>query len=221
VTSLSPDDDYQSARGERALRQLAVIEPDDAKQAVASKVPAFRDVRKTEYLVLRSVHFSHPESLAILSLNEETYIGWLEKDTMFADWSLGKNLRDLQTRVGEGVLRSRFLRNVFLVSHIDSQLLSKRFFNPGSMSDDERKEAVEAMKRYSAPNIASMLKILDHEDMGEAGQRPTVTFQITLEPDQVLSVEHKRAAAAALLQQFTKDPGIIEGEAVMVSEDEE
>lgn len=211
----TPDDFYQTTRGQRALQNLGAISANDALQAAVARVPQFADVRKTEYLVLRSVHFSHAEALAVTMVDAGVYDKWLSQDSDFRTWAGGKNFRDLQTRVANDILRSRFLRNVFLQLHIDEDLLQKRAFDPENMTSEERKEAFEASKRYSAPNIAAMLRVLDNDDSDGDDSKAKKVFQLTVETNGGKpTTEDYRATARMLLDSFTlkESEDFIDGE---------
>lgn len=200
---MQDDNFYQTTRGQRALQNLGAIDPEDAQQAVASRLPAFHDVRKTEYLVLRSVGFSHAEALQTTEVEPQIYEVWEQRDEDFKYWA-STNLRDLQKNLADDILRSRFNRNVFLLLHIDHKLLHDRAFNPDAMTPEDRKDAAEAAKRYTAPNIAAMMKVLGEggDDGVPTGQKG-VTVKVTVEGSEIVSVEAKIAASEALLKQFT------------------
>jgi hypothetical protein len=216
VTSSNPDF-YRTPRGERALQNLGAIDPNDAVQAAMSGLPAFRDVRKTEYLVLRGVLFSHEEALQVIQVSEDMYNAWISIDDIFNSWATGRSLRQLQYSMGPDVLRARFTRNVFLQMHIDNDLLTKRAFDVESMSEVERKEAAEAAKRYSAPNIAAMMKVLGEGDVESNNTHSGETVvKVYLDGQEVVSVEAKRAASKALIDQFTQRDDVVEGDFEML-----
>lgn len=213
--SSSNPDFYMTRRGQRALENLGAIDPNDALQAAVSGLPQFRDVRKTEYLVLRGVHFSHEEALQVVGINEGQYNVWIEVDDLFNSWASGRSLRELQYSIGPDVLRARFTRNVFLQLQIDNEVLTKRVFAKESMSDEDRKEAFEASKRYSAPNIAALMKVLDRPDedgKGGGGGNQPVEVKVYLDGKEVVSVEARNAASQKLLEQFTMRDEVVEAE---------
>lgn len=202
---------YETPRGERSLERLKTVQPNDAVTAARARVPAFVDVRKTEYLVLRSVHFTQEQALQMLGIEKAAFEYWVSSDEDFKDWAVGKSFHDLNHKVGEEILRSRFMQNVFLQLNIDQSLLWKRMSDAAGMSELERREAFEASKRYSAPNIATMLKLLEPEHADD--DRPaSVVMQINIDGKAVVTYEGRRAAARNLLDQWTQTQDDIEGE---------
>lgn len=209
---------YETPRGERSLERLKTVQPTDAVTAARARVPAFVDVRKTEYLVLRSVHFTQEQALKMIGVEQAAFEYWVNSDEDFKDWAVGKSFYELNHKVGEEILRSRFMQNVFLQLNIDQSLLWKRMSDPEGMTELERKEAFESSKRYSAPNIATMLKLLEPEHKDD--DRPaTVIMQINVDGQAVVTYEGKRAAARDLLNQWTQSQEDIEGEYEVIEND--
>ena len=149
----------------------------DEETLARALLPNFRDPKKTDYLVLRSVCFTHEEALRAIKIPQAYFEGWTTYDEDFRFWA-NENLRNLQKGIGNAVLRAQFMRNVFLQLHIDQEVLAQRAFERGSMDSDDREDAREAGRRYSASNIASMLRVLEDDKIG--GSK---TVRIELEVD--------------------------------------
>lgn len=197
------------------LTPLTTFDAQSDEQAVKSLLPAFRDTRKVDYLVLRSVNFTQPEACVVLGVSPSEYVGWLEYDPEFKDWET-RQLRHLQRSIGAEVLRASFMRCVFLQLAVDTQVLKQRLFEPDLMDKQDREDARDAMRRYSAANIQAMEKTLnpDKEDGPGSGKDIHVDLKIHVSEGDAADVVSKRAAARSLLDQFSRnDPkDVIEGE---------
>ena len=171
---------------------------------VETSLPHFDDPRKTDYLVMRAVSFSHEESLRLLNVTGVDYNGWTVYDPTFAYWE-GVNLRQLQRNLGAEVMRARFMRCVFLQLSIDSDILTKRAFEVDDMSDADRADAREAGKRYGAGNIAAMLKALEPErdDGPGTGKVIKVDLSVTVSDAEVEAHMARKVGARQLLARFS------------------
>ena len=188
-------------------------------ELVKSSLPSFRDRRKVDFLVLRSVSFTTEEALQMVGVARSDYEGWKVYDQAFKLWEEEK-VWELQKHVGSAVLRSRFMRNVFLQLHVDNELLTQRAFDPGSMSGDEREEAREAAKRYNASHVAQMLKVLDEDTVEKDEATIKVELKVDVGAGGVESYIARKAAARLLLNKFSKQ-NLIDNDSGTVLEDEE
>lgn len=182
----------------------SLIKPNDDKAALASRLPAFDNPKKTEYLVLRSVHFTHEEALVMCNTPYGVFQVWKDEDAVFAEWAVHKQLTQLQKNVGVDVLHAKFMRNVFLLLAIDTEVLTKRATNADELTDDERKELKDASNRYSAANINSMLKALEPEREQLGGSTSIGKLTVIIGDKAVEDHDTAKAAARSLLNQFTR-----------------
>lgn len=167
-------------------------------ELVKNMFPQFDDPRKAEFLVLRTC-LTIAEARSVVGITIGEYNQWRESDPSFLDWDIN-HLHRIQGPIAATILKARFMRNVFLTLHIDSELLAERAFMEDGMSKEHREEAAEAKKRYGPQGIAQMLKILDDSADPEAGNSHVkVELDIKIDGDQVESYGIKKAKARALL----------------------
>lgn len=197
--------DFDQGKSRRQIERLKVIEPNDEIAALKASVPRFANPKKTEYLVLRSVSFSHEECMRLIDASNSDYTKWLSDGDEFGIWAVGSGLLHLQQGVGEQVLKAKFLRNVFLVLSNDSRILGKK--ERGELKTaDEMKDAREASHRYSAQNIVSMMRALDGDVGGGVdGQTPQViNIQIEVDSEVAERYGDKKILSQHLLDKFTR-----------------
>lgn len=201
VTNNTPN--FDLSRSKRSIERLKIIAPNDEIQALKAAVPRFDNPKKTEYLVLRSVSFSHEECLKLLDSSSAEYSGWLSEADEFGVWAVGSGMLHLQQGVGEGVLRAKFLRNVYMQLHIDSRVMTLKAMEL-PMTEDEKLDARDASKRYSAQNIVAMMRALDGDE-GEGVTAPQViNIQIDVDHETAQRYGDKKIMSQHLLEKFTK-----------------
>lgn len=201
---------FDLARSKRHIDRLKVIEPNDEIEALKSAVPMFNNPKKTEYLVLRSVSFTHEECLKLLDAGRDEYSGWLSEGDEFGVWAVGSGMLHLQQGVGERVLRSKFLRNVFMQLSIDSRAMTKKAMEM-PMTSEEMKDARDASGRYSAQNIVAMMRALDGASEDDRRQAPQVV-QINIEVDKETAQRYgdKKILSQHLLDKFTRKTVVLD-----------
>lgn len=199
---------FDLSRSKRTIERLKIIAPNDEIQALKAAVPRFDNPKKTEYLVLRSVSFSHEECLKLLDSSSAEYSGWLSEADEFGIWAVGSGMLHLQQGVGEGVLRAKFLRNVFMQLTIDSRVMTKKAMEM-PMTDDEQLDARDASKRYSAQNIVSMMRALDG-DQDEKVAPQVVNIQIDVDHEVAQRYGDKKIMSQHLLEKFTKKSVVLD-----------
>lgn len=178
------------------------------EKLVDGMLPDFRDMRKKEFLVLRSSNFSVSEALAMCGATGQEYNLWKSNDKVFEDWAIN-HIWHLQNHIGHEVLLARFKRNVFLQMSIDTEVLAKRAYDPENLTDDERQDARAAANRYNAQSIAAIFKVLDPAVGQDMPQQAPV--QVNLNVDVGLAdidqYTRRKTQAQQLLQQFrNKEP---------------
>ena len=193
------------------------------EEVVKSILPNFSDSRKVDFLVLRSVNFTTEEALKVVKIEKSVYEGWRVYDPVFVEWE-SVNLRQLQQHLGSEVLRAQFMRCVFLQLAIDSNLLQRRAFEPGTLDGEDRADARAAAKRYTAANIASMMRVLEPVSDNGPGSGKSMKIELTvdLEGSDIDSHIGKKVAARKLLAQFSVNKTeIIEADGQVIEVDEE
>lgn len=191
--------------------------PMDEAEVLKTLLPDFKDHRKVDFLVLRSVNFTTTEALAAMEVPHYEYEHWIAYDEVFKKWALG-NVRYIQHHVAAELLRATFMRNVFLQLGIDDKLLKMRAFTPDEMSPYEREEAKEAGKRYTAANVAAMLKVLEMESEkdGRAKEGTKIVVEISGSSEYVEEVTVRRANARKLADQFRTKKHVVDVDSIVV-----
>ncbi len=202
--------DFDLSRSRRQIERLKIIEPNDEIAALKAAVPAFANPKKTEYLVLRSVSFTHDECLRLIDATNQDYSKWLSDGDEFGIWAVGSGMLHLQQGVGEQVLKAKFLRNVFLVMANDSRILSQK--ERGELhTSDEMKEARDASHRYSAQNIVAMMRALDGNVGGDEERAPQViNIEIQVDPETAQRYGDKKILSQHLLDKFTRKTVVLD-----------
>lgn len=201
-----------TSQSQALLSKLGSIDPNDTSKALESRLPVFPDPRKMEYLLLKSLWFSHKEVLRITGMTPFEF-GALCTDKEFDYYVKGLGALSIRKGVGEDLLKAKFLRNVFVQLQIDAEILWKRLETPNLMTESERIEARASSSRYSAANIAALLRALDTtgEHIEETGTKK-IELNITLDGAVVQSYEGRKAAAKSLLDQFTHSNDVIDND---------
>lgn len=169
-------------------------------EAVKSLFPSFEDSRMTDYLTLRSFNFTHEEGMSALGISNAVWGLWMLIPE-FKNW-VNKDLRRLQRSIGAELLRIQFMRNIFLQMHIDAQILHKRAFESDEMTNDERLDARDAAKRYTAQNLQAMLKVVEEESGDKHGQIVEFKIKVDIGQTEAEEAERRKAQARKLLKDF-------------------
>lgn len=204
----TPDFD-RGRRLQQSVNRLKIIDPNDEMQALKAAVPRFDNPKKTEYLVLRSVSFSHEECLRLLDSSSSEYSAWLSEADEFGVWAVGSGMLHLQQGVGEGVLRNKFLRNVFIQLTIDNRVMTKKVMDQ-PMTEDEKLDARDASKRYSSQNIVAMMRALDGDDSENVQAPQQINILVDVDHEVAQRYGDKKVMSQHLLEKFTKKSVVLD-----------
>lgn len=197
------------------------IDTNSMTQVAKALVPVLDDPKKVEYLEYRACQFTQWEAIALTGITHMQLKQWRASDKVFVIWET-KRLSDLQSHTAKLLTYGRFMRNLHLVLKVDGDVLQKKAEHPDQMSPDERLWAASAANRYRATDLAMMEKVLNpsaYDDEAMGGHGP-VTINVQVNNQDLESAMAQVAGAAKLLDQFTKNRNVIEGEAREVVEGE-
>jgi hypothetical protein len=95
------------------------------EQTLLARIPLMAgSSKKAAYLAFRAVGFTVGKSVELAGTTKTSVQQWRKSDEVFAKWESEK-LQELQTSVGNDVIRFDFLRNMKLLLLQDTNLISK------------------------------------------------------------------------------------------------
>lgn len=203
------------------FRATEGIDTNSMTQVAKALVPALDDPKKGEYLEYRACQFTQWEAMALAHVTHTQLKQWRRDDQTFVIWET-KRLSDLQSHTAKLLTYGRFMRNLHLVLKVDGEVLQKKAEHPDKLTPDERIWAASAANRYRATDLAMMEKVLnpgDYTDEAMGGRGP-VTINVQINGSDYENAMAQVAGAKSLLEQFTKNRNVIEGEAREVVEGE-
>src|SRR5690242_16115899 len=104
------------------------IEEDDLppdEQTLLARIPLMAgSSKKAAYLAYRSVGFTINKAVELAGTTRTSVHQWRKSDPVFASWE-SERLQELQSTIGNDVIKFDFLRNMKLLLHQDMQLISK------------------------------------------------------------------------------------------------
>ncbi len=192
-----------------AAQHLAQVDPFNAEQAIAAKLPVFDNPKKGEYLLYRAMDFSIREAVILVNISEKIVRRWRVMDEAFKDWEVNR-LGELQGRLAPTLLTAQFMRCMHLSLTIDSQVLSKARFNGlDTLTENEYDWAKKASDRYKAQDLLALQRSLlpMREDGTGTGD---VNLTVNVGND---AIDHDRAyqlGVKDLLEKFRVNRNVID-----------
>ena len=121
------------------------------EQTLLARIPLMAgSSKKAAYLAYRSVGFTIGKAVELAGTSRSSIQQWRKSDPTFAMWE-NERLHELQTSVGNDVIKFDFLRNMKLLLHQDMQLISKAMLGLDDLSPREY-EVYKNVRRFYTPN---------------------------------------------------------------------
>ena len=118
--------------------------------------------KQQRYLAYRSTGFSASQATKLCGIKLSTLRIWRKQNPLFRRME-DEYLSQLQTQVGNEVVRFEYLRNMRLLLAKDSQLFMSFFTDPESLSEREWEYFKTARKHYTPSDLLALEKILHPE----------------------------------------------------------
>ncbi len=168
-------------------------DPSGEMSALSSRIPKLAggpltSASKEEYLTYRATGFPIRQALALTNVNQSTLGRWRRSDPDFAMWETEK-LPELQSTMGQEVLKLSFMRNMRLALATDFKVLLKAAISLEALTDREMKVLMRIRNMYAPSDLLTITKAL--EPSSESPNFADLILKITQTRTEV-SLEAKR-----------------------------
>lgn len=166
--------------------------PDD-EQSLLARIPLLAgSSKKMAYLAFRATGFSVGKACELADCTRQTVQNWRKSDAVFADIEQNR-LGDLQSTVGNDVIKFDFLRNMKYLLHADMQLIAKAMSEGlDELSSREFEVYKNVRKFYTPSDWLALEKVLAPEKHQEV--RPiniTLSWGNRIDPNMLVEGEAK------------------------------
>lgn len=147
-----------------ALEQvLDEADADKLMSSLMARIPVGAGSDKQQrYLAYRSTGFSASQAVKLCGVKLSTLRIWRRQNPLFRKME-DQYLSQLQSTVGNEVVRFEYLRNMRLLLAKDAQLFMSFFTDPESLSEREWEYFKSARKHYTPSDLLALEKILHPE----------------------------------------------------------
>ena len=168
-------------------------DPSGEMSALSSRIPKLAggpltSAAKEEYLTYRATGFPIRQALALTNVNQSPLGRWRRSDPDFAMWETEK-LPELQSTMGQEVLKLSFMRNMRLALATDFKVLLKAAISLEALTDREMKVLMRIRNMYAPSDLLTITKAL--EPSSESPNFADLILKITQTRTEV-SLEAKR-----------------------------
>lgn len=142
--------------------------PDD-EQTLLARIPLMAgSSKKAAYLAFRATGFTVGKSIELAGTTRQSIHNWRNNDPVFREWEQDK-LQELQSSVGNDVIKFDFLRNMKLLLHQDMTIIAKAMLGIDELSSREYDTYKNIRKFYTPNDWLALEKILAPEKHKDAG----------------------------------------------------
>jgi len=142
--------------------------PDD-EQSLLARIPLMAgSSKKAAYLAFRATGFTVGKSCDLAGTTRQSIQNWRNSDPVFRMWEQEK-LQELQSSVGNDVIKFDFLRNMKLLLHQDMTIISKAMLGMDELDSREYEVYKNIRKFYTPAEWLALEKVLAPEKHRDTG----------------------------------------------------
>lgn len=139
------------------------------EQTLLARIPLMAgSSKKAAYLAFRATGFTIGKACDLAGTTRQSIQNWRNSDPVFRMWEQEK-LQELQSSVGNDVIKFDFLRNMKLLLHQDMSIIAKAMLGLDELSTREYDTYKNIRKFYTPSDWLALEKILAPEKHRDTG----------------------------------------------------
>jgi len=207
-TPLIPDKVASSSEDwELATPDGIDLQDETGQQALLSRIPHLAGgprtaASKADYLGYRATGFPIRQACYLADINHSTLVRWRADDSEFADIETNR-IQELQSSVGNDLVRLEFLRNMRLGLRTDFKILYTAVHNLEALTDRQFKYLQRIRSLYTPQDLLAISRAL-----APGSETPTDFAEMVIE----ITKARLEVRVAKEKDRPTEDPNLLEGE---------